>query len=138
MLLGKLIRLLGKGGLLDLQLGHFSLQHIQLGGHGVDLRPHGGTRLVDQIDGLVRQKAVGDIAAGKGGSGNDGPISDHYSVEYLVPLLQPPENGYRILHRRLPHQHRLESPLQGSVLLDILPIFVEGSGPDAVKLSSGQ
>ncbi|GBD28426.1 hypothetical protein HRbin31_00443 [bacterium HR31] len=56
----------------------------------------------------------------------------------LVLLLQAPEDGDGVLHRRLPHVDRLEPALQGRVLLDVLPVLVQGSSADAVQLAAGQ
>jgi hypothetical protein len=39
---------------------------------------------VDQVDGLVRQKAVGDVAVREGGRGHDGRILDPDAVMDLV------------------------------------------------------
>ena len=36
------------------------------------------------------------------------------------------------------HQHLLEPALQGRVFFDVLAVFVEGCGPDAAQLSTGQ
>ena len=56
----------------------------------------------------------------------------------LVALLQAPEDGDGVLHRGLIHHHRLEPPFQSRVLLNILPVLVQGSGPNAVELAPGQ
>ena len=66
------------------------------------------------------------------------PSVDLHPVEHLVPLLQAAEDGDGVLHRGLAHHHRLEPPLQGGVLLDILAVLVEGGGADAVELAPGQ
>ena len=137
-LLGQLIGLLFQGGLLDLVLDDLPLDHVQLGGHGVDLGADHGAGLVHQVDGLVGQEAVGDIPVGQGGGGDDGPVGDFHPVVHLIPLLQPAEDGDGVLHDGLVDHHRLEPPLQGGVLLDILPVLVEGGGADAVELAPGQ
>ena len=138
MLLGELVGLLFQGGLLDLQLDDFPAHHVQLGGHGVHLGTDHGAGLVNEVDGLVGEEPVGDIAVGEGGGGNDGSVGDLHPVVDLIPLLQTPKDGYGVLHRGLPHQHRLKPPFQGGVLLDILAVLVEGGGPNAVELPPGQ
>ena len=112
--------------------------HVQLGGHGVHLGADQGAGLVDEVDGLVRQEAVGDIAVAQCGGGHDGPVGDLYPVEHLVALLKATEYGYRVLRRGLVYHHGLEPALQGGVLFNILPVLVEGGGPDAVQLAPGQ
>ena len=138
MLLGQLVGLLFQGGLLNLVLDDFPLNHVQLGGHRVHLGADHGAGLVHQVYGLVGQETVGDISVGQGGGGDDGPVGDFYPVEDLIPLLQAPEDGDGVLHTGLVHHNGLEAALQGGVLLDILPVLVESGGPDAVQLPPGQ
>ena len=59
-------------------------------------------------------------------------------MEHFVPLFQPAQDGDGVLHRGFVHHHRLEPPLQGGVLLDVLAVFVQGGGADAVQLAAGQ
>ena len=119
-------------------LDDLPLDDVQLGGHGVDLGADHGAGLVHQVDGLVGQEAVGDIAVGQGGGGDDGAVLDLDAVVHLVPLLQAAEDGDGVLHRWLVHHDRLEAPLQRGVFFDILPVLVQGGGPDAVQLAPGQ
>ena len=138
MLLCQPVGLLFQGGLLDFQLHDLAVDLVQLGGHGVHLGANHGAGLVHQIDGLVGQKPVADIAVGQGGRGDEGLILDLHAVVDLVPLLQAAEDGNAVLHGRLTDHHRLESPLQCGVLFDIQPVLVEGGGTDAVQLAPGQ
>ena len=119
-------------------LDDLPLDDVQLGGHGVDLGADHGAGLVDEVDGLVGEEAVGDIAVGQGGGGDDGAVLDLDAVVHLVPLLQAAEDGDGVLHRGLGDHDGLEAPLQGGVLLDILAVLVEGGGADAVQLAPGQ
>ena len=138
MFLGQTVGLLFQGGLFDLVLDDLPLDHIQLGGHGVNLRADHGAGLVDEVDGLVREEPVGDIPVGQGGRGDDGAVLDFHPVEDLIPLFQTSKDGNGVLHRGFAHHHRLEPPLQGGVLFNVLPVLVEGGGADAVELSPGQ
>ena len=138
MLLGQLICLFFQSGLLDLVLDDLPLDDVQLGGHGVDLGADHGAGLIHQIDSLVGEEAVSDIAVGESGGGDDGPVGDLDAVIDLVPLLQAAEDGDGILHRGLIHHDRLEAALQSGVLFNILPVLVEGRGADTVQLSPGQ
>ena len=38
----------------------------------------------------------------------------------------------------LAHEHRLEAPLEGRVLLDVLLVLVERGGADAAQLAAGE
>ncbi len=60
--LRKRVLLVFERNFLDLHLDDLAADLVQLGRHGVHLRADHGARLVDQIDRLVRQEAVGDIA----------------------------------------------------------------------------
>ena len=88
--------------LLDLQLDDPPLHLVDLGGHGVDLDPQARGRLVDQVDGLVRQEPVGDVAVRQGRCGDDGTVLDPDAVEGLVLLLETPEDGDGVLHAGSP------------------------------------
>ena len=133
-----MILLFLQGRHLDLHLHDFPLQLIQFRGHTVQFRLDQGTGLIHQVDGLVRQKSVGNITVGKHCGAHQGIIHDFHPVIDFIALLNPPQNGYGILHGGLLHHNRLEPSLQGGILLDILPVLVQGSGADAVQFSPGQ
>ena len=137
-LLGGGVRLLPQRLALDLQLHDAPGDLVQLGRHRVDLGAQLGRRLVHQVDGLVRQEAVGDVAIGQHGRRDQGRVLDAHAVVHLVALLQAAQDRDRVLDRRLIDQHRLEAPFQGRVLLDVLAVLVERGRADAVQLAAGQ
>ena len=94
--------------------------------------------LVHQVDRLVGQEAVGDVAVGERRRGDERAVGDPHAVVQLVFLLEPAQDRDRVLDRRLADEHRLEAPLQRGVLLDILAIFVERGRADAVQLAARQ
>ena len=59
-------------------------------------------------------------------------------MEDLIAFLEAPEDGDGVLHRGLIHHDRLEPPLQGGILFDVLPVLVQRGGADAVQLAPGQ
>ena len=83
---------------LDLELLDAALDLVDLGGHRVDLdaQPRGG--LVDQVDRLVGQEAVGDVALRERGRGDDRRVLDAHAVVHLVALLEPAQDRDRVLH----------------------------------------
>ena len=93
---------------------------------------------VDQVDGLVGQEAVGDVAVRKHGGGDDGGILDAHAVVDLELLLQAAQDGDGVVHRRLAHHHRAEAARQGGVLLDVLLVLVERGGADAAQIAARQ
>ena len=75
-----------QGGLLDLERGGLALDLVDLGGDGADLDGERGGGFVDQVDGLVGQEAVGDVAVRERGRGDDRRILDADLVMRLVAL----------------------------------------------------
>ncbi len=130
---GEGVRLFHQRELLDLQLPEAAQDFIQLRGHGVYLQAQAGTGFVDEIDSLVRQKPIGDIALGECHGGNDGIVGDLNTVMHFIFILDAAQNGDAILQRRLLNQDGLKSALQSGVFLYILAVFVNGRGPDAVQ-----
>jgi len=59
-------------------------------------------------------------------------------VEDLVALLEAAQDGDRVLDGGLVDHDRLEAALQGGVLFDVLGVFVQGRGADAVQLAARQ
>jgi len=56
----------------------------------------------------------------------------------LVALLEPAEDRDRVLDAGLPDIDRLEAPLQGGVLLDVLAVLVERGRADGTQLARGR
>ena len=134
----ELVVLFLEGHLLDLHLHDAAAQVVELRRHGVDLRADHGAGLVDEVDGLVRQETVGDIAVGERGRGDERVVVDAHAVVDLVALFQAAEDGNGVLHRRLIDLHGLEAALKRGVLFDILAVLVERRRADAVQLAAGE
>ena len=97
-----------------------------------------GARLVDQVDGLVRQIAVGDIPLRQHHRLPQHPLRDGHAVELLVVVSDTLQYLQRILHIRFVHRHRLEPALQRRVLLDMLAVLVERGGTDDLYLAPAE
>ena len=97
-----------------------------------------GTGLVQQVDGLVGQVAVGDIPLTQGHSGVQHIGRHLHMVVLLVVVLDAAHHGQRISNAGFLHPHGLEPALQRLVLLDILAVLVEGGGTDDLDLAAGQ
>ena len=117
----------------DLELDDAAIQFVQFLGFGIHLHTQPARRLVDQVDRLVGQEPVGDVAVGKRGSGNQRAVGDAHAVMQLVLLLDAAQDRDGILDRRLAHEHRLEAPRQRRVLLDMLAVFIQRRRTDAVQ-----
>ncbi len=123
---------------LDLELEDPAVHFVDLDRRGLDLhlQPRGG--LVDQVDRLVGEEPVGDVALGERGRGDDRGVGDADSVVALVALLEAAQDRDRVVDVGLAHQHRLEAPLQRRVLLDVLAVLVERGRPDTAQLAAGE
>ena len=94
--------------------------------------------LIEQVDGLVWHEAVVDVAPTQRRRGFDGLVRVLDLVVVLVLGRDLLQDGHRLLHGRLPHQHRLEAPLQRRVLLHVLPVLVNRGRADDLQLAAGQ
>src|SRR5439155_21187908 len=94
--------------------------------------------LVDEVDGLVGQEAVGDVAVGQVGGGHDGLVGDGDAVVGLVAVAYALEDVDGVGDGGLLDLDGLEPALEGGVLLEVLAVLVEGGGPDRLQLTPGQ
>ena len=132
------VGLLAQGLALDLELDAPPLELVELDRHRVDLHPQPRRGLVDEVDRLVRQEPLRDVAVGQGRRGDERRIGDPDAVVHLVALAQPAQDRDRLLDRRLVDEDRLEAPLERGVLLDVLAVLVEGGRADRVQLAAGE
>ncbi len=56
----------------------------------------------------------------------------------FVFFAQTTQDGDGVFHRRLAYEHRLESPLQRGILLDVFAILVERRGANRTQFAAGQ
>ena len=136
--LRRVVGLLAQRLALDLQLDPPPLELVELDRHRVDLHAQPRRRLVDEVDRLVRQEALGDVAVGQRGRRDQRRVRDPDAVVDLVPLAQAAQDRDRLLDRRLVDDDRLEAPLERGVLLDVLAVLVERRGADRVQLAAGE
>jgi hypothetical protein len=86
--------------------------------------------LVDQVDRLVGQEAVGDVPVAQRRRRHQRGVQDPDAVMKLVALLEAAQDRDRVLDRGLADEHRLEAALERGVLLDVLAVLVERGGAD--------
>ncbi len=123
---------------LNFQLADAALQLIQLFGHGVHLQLQLGGAFVDQVNGLVGQEAVGDVAVGKLYRGNDGGVLDAHAVMAFVAVFQPAQDGNGVFHRWLVTIHFLKAALKGLVFLKVLLVLVQRGCANRAELAAGK
>ena len=142
--LGELLleRLAGRGRLLrhrrelDLELHDPPLGLVELDGRRVDLHPEARRALVDEVDRLVGQEAIGDVAVGEDGRGDERRVADPHAVVRLVALLEAAQDPDRVGDGRLADEHGLEAPLERGVLLDVGSVLVERRRADRAQLAA--
>jgi hypothetical protein len=95
-------------------------------GHPTD--PQAASRLVDEVDGLVGQEPVRQVAVGQVGRSDQRLVGDGDRVVRLVAVAQALQDVDGQRHRRLVHLDRLETPLERRVLLEVLAVLVDRGG----------
>ena len=97
-----------------------------------------GTGFVQQVDGLIRQEAVGDIPLRQHNTltGNFGRNGD--AVIFGIGFGNALQNLAGFFQGGFRHGNRLKTPLQSSVLFDILSVFGMGGGTDDLNIPPGK
>src|SRR5512143_1102309 len=67
---------------------------------------------------------------------NQRGVLDANPVMYFVALLQPPQDRNGVLYRRLIDQHRLKTPLERRIFLDMFAVLVERGRTDAMEFAA--
>ena len=117
------------------QLRFGVLDHLRLGGH-IHLQLCRG--LVDQINRLVRQAAITDVAIGQTNRCQHRLIGDGHAVMKFVALLQSAQDLPTEFEGRLEDRHLLETTIQRRILLHRAAVVLGGRGRDAAQISLGQ
>ena len=89
-----------------------------------------------EVDRLVGQEAVADVAVRQRRRRDDRVVGDAHAVVRLVALLEAAQDRDGVLDARLADVHRLEAALERRVLLDVLAIFVERGRADDAQLAA--
>ncbi len=137
---GRLLELLGldRGLLLAPRGLDFALELAVGGrrGHRLDAHARGG--LVDQVDGLVRQEAVGDVATGEFARGAQRLVGDLHLVVLLVAVAQAGQDLDGLVDRGLVDADLLEAALQRGVALEVLAVLVQRGRADRLQFAAGE
>ena len=136
-LTGRVILFL-QGFRFDLHLQDLTVQRVQFFGLGIDLHPQPAGGFVHQVNRLVRQETVGDVAVRQGSRRHKGRVADAHTVVKLILLLDAAQDADRIFDRRLIDKDRLEATGQGRVLFHIFAVFIQRGRADAMQLTPGK
>ena len=91
------------------------------------------TGLVDEVDGLIGQEAILDVAVGEVRGGLDGTLCIAHVVVLLVARLERSQDLDRILDARLLDIDGLEAALEGRVLGEVLAELLGRGGTDNLE-----
>ena len=81
---------------LDFQVQDAPLDFVNFNGQRIELHAQARGGFIDQIDGLVRKKTVGDIAIGERGGRQNRGVLDAHAVMQFVAFLQAAQNCDRV------------------------------------------
>jgi hypothetical protein len=119
-------------------LHDLALELVEFGGLGFEFDLQARAGLIDQVDRLVGQEAVGDVAVGEGGGGDQRGVGDAHAMVDLVAFLDAAQDRDGVLDAGFADHHRLEAALERGVLFDVLAVFVERGGADGAQFAAGE
>ena len=133
--LGGLVHVVALGGLLR---GGLELLYAMLGlahrlGRAIRGNASAGTGLVDEVDGLIGQEAILDVAVGKVRGGLDSTLRVAHMVVLLVARLERGQDLDRVLDARLLDIDGLEATLKGRILGEVLTELLGRGGADDLE-----
>src|SRR5258708_4253048 len=115
----------------------YALLHFaDLFGDGGLAQLHARAGFVDQVDGLVRKKAVGDVAVRKINRIAERFVGVADGMEFFVTLANTLDHLHGLLFVRRGNLHGLEAALQRAVLLHRLAVFARRCRANALNLSA--
>src|SRR6185436_12919077 len=100
------------------------LELIDLLRQGIDLNPETRSSFIDQVNSLVRQKAISDISMRKSSGCHDGRIFNANAMVNFILFFQSTQNCYRVFDARLANVDLLKATLQRRVLFNVLFVLV--------------
>ena len=116
--------------LFHLQAFHLAGEFVDFLRRGVEFHAQVRCGLVDQVDGLVRQLAAGDVAVRQCCGCDQRVVADGDLVVRLVFGGDAAQDGDGVLHAWLADEHLLESAFERRILFDVLAVFVQCGGAD--------
>ena len=133
--LGGLVHVVVLGGLLrgGLELLDAILGFAHRLGRAIRGNSSAGTGLVNEVDGLIGQEAILDVAVGKVRGSLDSTLRIAHMVVFLVAWLERGQDLDRVLDARLLDIDGLEAALKGRVLGEVLAEFLGRGGADNLE-----
>ena len=123
-------------GAFHLEPVHLTLELIDFLRRGVEFHTQVCGRLIDQINGLIRQLTPGDVPVGQLGCGYECVIADGHLVVGLVLGCDAAQDRDGVLDARLTDEHLLEAAFERRILFDVLTVFVKRGGADQAQFTA--
>ena len=118
-------------------LGYFFISEIKLVNRLV-CKACTGARLVQKVDSLIGQIAVGDIAFREQNRLFNYTVGHSNAVEALVIALNAHKHLFCLGKRGFLDRNGLETALQSRVLFDILAVLPKGGSADNLNFTAGK
>ena len=99
---------------------------------------HARARFVQQIDRLVRQEPVGNVAAREIHGVADRIFRIAHGMEFFIAVAHALQHANRLIFSGCGHLDRLEAPLERAILLNRLAVFGRRCRADALNLAPAQ
>ena len=122
----------------EFQLSQSSLDDVDFLRHAVHLHRQTRCGFVDQIDGFIRQKPIGDVTTGKLSGCNQCRIFDRDAVVSFIALFKSSQDRDRVFDVWLVDINGLKATFEGCVFFNVLAIFIQRRGADAMQLAAGK
>ena len=117
---------------------HLGVQLLELRRCSQPLDAQTSAGLIDQVNSLVRQVPVLNIARRELGRRLQSLVSDSDVVMMLIAAAQALEDLDGLGDSGLRNLDRLETPLQGCILFDVLAVLVGSGCSDGLQFATGQ
>ena len=111
---------------------HDFLGHVDVG------QVHAATHLIQGVNRFVGKVAVGDVTAREGHAGTDGFFRVGHAVMLFVLVLDVVQDLHGFFDRGRLHHDLLEPTFQRAVLFNVLTVFVEGGGSNALDFATSE
>ena len=130
------ILFLGEGGAFDFELQNLPVELVQFRGFGIQFHLDTRSSLIHQVNRLVRQEPVGDVALRERGRRDQGGVLNADTMMHFVTLLKTTQDGDGGFDRRLGHEHGLKTAFERRVFLNVLAVFVQRGGAHAAEFAA--
>ncbi len=112
------------------------LQILQVIRSGEGAQADAGAGFVDQVDRLVGQETIRDVAGGQLDGGPHRLFGDLDLMVRFIAVAQPLQDFKRLFLAGLPDHDRLETTFECRVLFNVFPVFVRGGGADDLEVAA--